>query len=149
MSSHITDYTNDKSMSLNDNIQIKEEESSELILDIKPERDDVSEDNPFENIQVEVKHEYITPSCEDDKLMSVPVDEAENYIGTENNSINIDNNIKMEMPYEYPSIDDGSMDSEEASALNNVEACLQDEIDVKNEIFEVSYFKLYSNLLLT
>ena len=129
--SHSTDYAINQSISLNDNIKIKKEESNELILDIKPEKEDINEDNPFENIQVEVKHEFITPSCEDDKI---------NYIETDNDSTHIDNDIKMETPYEYPSIDDGSMDSEEASALNNVEACLQEEIDVKNEMFEVSYF---------
>lgn len=50
--------------------------------------------------------------------------------------------IKMEqfdnIQEDYPSIDDGSMDSDEARALNNVEACLQDDIDIKHEEDEVN-----------
>lgn len=50
--------------------------------------------------------------------------------------------IKMEqfdnVNEEYPCTDDGSMDSDEARALNNVEACLQDDIDIKHEEDEVS-----------
>lgn len=139
MSTQNSEYQTSDSMSLIDNMQIKEEETNELILDIKPEKEDIiSDDNPFENVQVEVKEEFITPNCEDDKEnMSVPVDEAENFIETEINDTNLDDSVKMEMPYEYPSVDDGSMDSEEATALNNVEACLQDEINIKHEIYEV------------
>ncbi|XP_026483926.2 zinc finger protein 85-like [Vanessa tameamea] len=143
-------------MVLSDDLNIKEEITHEITVDIKPENDDSysNDDNPFENIQVEIKQEFITPNYPD-KLLEISSitkkREAElqhtvMQIENEINELilpNTDDNIKMEkqdevMGYEYSTIDEGSMDSEEAHALNNVEACLQDEINIKpeNDVYE-------------
>ncbi|CAH2098848.1 unnamed protein product [Euphydryas editha] len=136
-------------MELTANINIKEELAQDIKVDIKPEDDENdSNDNPFDNIQVEIKQEFITPNfepstqlplssiCKEPEILNTVL-QLQNEI---NEAIlpNNDNVIKMEskeeiIGYNYPSIDEGSMDSEEAQALNNVEACLQDEIEIKNE----------------
>ncbi|XP_023954543.1 zinc finger protein 271 [Bicyclus anynana] len=129
---------------------IKEELNTNITLDFDPEYDGETL-NPEENIdddQLNVKEEYIMPNYESDhehiEKSNIDITEAvsnklvshlESITGQSNFSKNAD--VKMEqfdnLTDEYPNIDDGSMDSDEARALNNVEACLQDEIDIKHE----------------
>lgn len=139
----------DNQMELTVNLDIKEEVPQDITVDIKPENDenDVN-DNPFDDVQVEIKQEFITPNLEPSKKLSLSsickepeiLDTVLLLQNEINEAIlpNNDNDIKIEnqeeiIGYDYPSVDEGSMDSAEAQALNNVEACLQDDIEIKNE----------------
>ncbi|XP_039761726.1 zinc finger protein 836-like isoform X2 [Pararge aegeria] len=132
------------------------EEITNITVDFEPTYEDDSISNPEENLMddlVNVKEEFIMPNYESDhentEKSNIDITEAvsnklvlhlESIAGTSDFSRNAD--VKMErfdnITEEYPNIDDGSMDSDEARALNNVEACLQDEIDIKHEQNEVN-----------
>lgn len=138
------------------NSNIKEEtEGYELTLQIKPENeaDDYNTDeneDMVENTESEIKLEESNDL--QDVLSSIET-RLNKKINEYNSSAKIRQKtlsksdyirIKQEMqnPYiisdDYPSLDEGSMDSIDATALNNVEACLQEEVDIKSESIEVS-----------
>ncbi|XP_072933965.1 uncharacterized protein [Epargyreus clarus] len=125
-----------------------------IIVQIKPENlnsdDLISEDsidnNPFENVQLEIKREI--PDDSNDKEARGDVDDRfdkhdlskESEIREETNADSAFLQVKSEnvddslVSYDYPNFDDGgSMDSRDAAALGNVEACLQDDVNVKDE----------------
>lgn len=156
----------DNQMELTANLDIKEEVHQDITIDIKPENhENDSNDNPFDDVQVEIKQEFITPNLEQSKELSLSsickepeildtVLQLQNEI---NEAIlpNNDDDIKIEsqeeiVGYDYPSVDEGSMDSADAQALNNVEACLQDDIEIKNEndMYEVRLLPISFLILL-
>lgn len=131
------------------------EEPSTSTAEIKMEDDtnhDVhsieNDDNPFDNVQLIVKQELQLPHYGKDVSHNMENEQEERIVS--------DLLIKEENPvgenlvsYDYPNFDegsmdnDGSMDSNEARAFANVEACLQEELNIKMEIetaYEVSYY---------
>ncbi|KAF9405724.1 hypothetical protein HW555_013661 [Spodoptera exigua] len=151
---------------------IKEEEELEQILpdklplDIKSEMhvdEDIQEhiDNPFTNIQLEVKQETLPvciekDGCHENEEDAIPMMQEfeekceEHYVTVPKTELFDDKTdlyeekteIKEEtvlgdesiVTYDYPNFDDvTSMDSNEATALNQVEACLQDDMNIKCE----------------
>ncbi|XP_047509096.1 zinc finger protein 665-like [Pieris napi] len=105
---------------------IEMEIKKEINIQIKLEEDvDEANDNPFQNIQVEVKEEM--PSEQDlhksNKDLEIEGQERDVEVKEESEDI---------VSYDFPNFDD-SMDSEEATALGNVETCLQE--DMKEECY--------------
>ncbi|XP_047037885.1 zinc finger protein 184-like isoform X2 [Helicoverpa zea] len=113
-------------------------------------------DNPFSNVQVEVKQESVSVCIEKegsdiddgcakmDDVFHHPKEELEHYVSVPKFEMDCEENgVKQEpvvgdeslVTYDYPNFDDdvGSMDSNEAAALNQVEACLQDDMNIKCE----------------
>ncbi|XP_049882151.1 zinc finger protein 616-like [Pectinophora gossypiella] len=122
--------------------------NNEEIQEIKPEIDiqqteidTVQTDNPFGNVQLVVKQE--TSINEHEHLNIIPdkpLDNIENINSDVNLADSLHVDVKAEksddslVTYDYPNFDDaGSMDSNEATALGNVETCLQEEINIKCE----------------
>lgn len=128
-------------------------------VQIKHETEDITEENPFENIQIEIKHELPTNdkepnAMENDAEIKIELTEVlrkeitvinvknetpESILPNNEGEINIkerDTAVKVELEnvvdYDYPNFDD-SMDSSEAAALSHVEACLSDDVQVKAE----------------
>ncbi|XP_053620574.1 zinc finger protein 28-like [Plodia interpunctella] len=96
----------------------------------------------FETVQLEVKGEILSPNYEKDIVPShcnIMVTLPTNLDGDIDKNIEIDKvDVKEEVGgdmvgYDYPNFDDESMDSADATALGNVEACLQDDVGVKTE----------------
>ncbi|CAB3232634.1 unnamed protein product [Arctia plantaginis] len=133
------------------------------------EMDGQDDDNPFENVQLQVKQEEISLTIERETTDSQS-DEADETINDEYNpkddqyitipkfegGCDEKSEVKEEtvlgdslVTYDYPSFEDddqdntddddgggeldSSMDSNDAAALTRVEACLQDELGIKNE----------------
>ncbi|CAK1595110.1 unnamed protein product [Parnassius mnemosyne] len=150
-------------LEVNEDLQVKTE--------IDPHEYNVSIENPFENIQLEVKHEYVSSLNVDKQAQNKIVNEnissivekdregTENYISlvtifeksnhkslkeTITNMYDGNIDIKQEEHVEGNSFynsnfgDIQTMDSNEPKALNNVEACLQEDIKIKceSELFE-------------
>lgn len=107
-------------------MEIKEEINIEIKLE-----EDVSEptDNPFQNIQVEVKEEVTCDQEVNKNDKDSEINNHEKYIEVKKESQDI-------ISYDYPNFED-SMDSEDATALGNVETCLQEDVKEENYLFEV------------
>lgn len=161
----------DADYELTESINIKEEIDNNIVIeehnvDIEVKTEDV-DDNPYQNIQVEVKHEnheqensinfrkYIeTRILEEFKVQSevdsilpiTPSEEADANVKQE--CLTDDALISFDFPTfnDVGSIDSGSMgagsiDSNDATALGNVEACLQEDgvsIKYENDVYDVS-----------
>lgn len=143
------------------------ENTEDLPLDIKSENmDDIStqenNDDPFENVQLEVKQEISisieregSDSQNEDCMLKMDnfdnesKEDSAHYATVPKSEMYCDDKpeVKEEtvlgdeslVTYDYPNFDDdaGSIDSNEAAALNRVEACLQDDINIKCEDDEV------------
>lgn len=158
-----------------DNID-EEEIQYEVKFETQTEEIDVHDDNPFENVQLQVKQEEIsltiereTTDSQSDGTIETINDEYnpkdEQYITRPKFEAGCDekSEVKEEtvlgdslVTYDYPSVEDNdddddageldsSMDSNDAAALTRVEACLQDELGIKNEdsIFEVIVLAIF------
>lgn len=124
-------------------------------------------DNSFDNIQLQVKQEHSEPEISNSEMLTsnsgtlilnselitsnTRIINSNSRIETEitpnitNEGINVKEEVRNNdslVSYGSPNFDDSvSMDSDDATALGNVEACLQEEFNIKFEIeaCEVSY----------
>lgn len=142
-------------------------EENNIIVHIKSELeapDDQEATNAYDN-ELQVKEEImLSPTYSkavNDVMVSLPTSsndldihikkvdiETENVDAIDENSdemadldVKKEENVDSILPFEYPDFDD-SMDSNEAVALGNVEACLQDDGILRTEAadeFQVSY----------
>ncbi|XP_032524480.2 zinc finger protein 675-like [Danaus plexippus] len=139
----------DSTDKIDTDIPIKEEDASHVIEDIKTDIYDANElVNLYDDTDVDIKAEFSpvfeqVEVAQDKELISETLvyeeplhfdgikseDEIDDEIDDEG-----DDEVNNEMG--YYNYNEGSLDSEEAQALNNVEACLRDDIDVKNEYAE-------------
>ncbi|XP_013199280.1 zinc finger protein 91 [Amyelois transitella] len=108
-----------------------------------------NEPSPFENIQLEVKEEMMSPNYITPTHSNIMVTLPTNIETDMPKAMDIDHDVKEEMEgeivtYDYPDYDDGSMDSAEATALGNV-ACLLDDVNVKTE--DEDNLKDYNSLI--
>ncbi|XP_075987892.1 uncharacterized protein LOC142984290 [Anticarsia gemmatalis] len=126
----------------------EEDMQYEVKLEAHTHEDTVEDHNPFENIQLEVKQEsLIEKECPEDaiigKMGGDNIKHDEQYLVQKFEPHSDEKtDVKVEMvlgddslvTYDYPSFDgdetglDSSMDSNEATALTRVEACLQDNV---------------------
>lgn len=131
--------------------------TEDMPLDIKSEQVDNTgteehTDDPFTQVQLEVKQEISIsieregPDCQNEDSMSKMVDfdheskeDLVHYATVPKCEMDCDEKAEVKeervvgdeslVTYDYPNFDDvGSMDSNEAAALNQVEACLQDDM---------------------
>ncbi|KAJ8706121.1 hypothetical protein PYW07_010898 [Mythimna separata] len=138
--------------------------TEDIPLDIKSETiDDMGThdniDDPFTNVQLEVKQEIPVEiekdGIEENEYTMSKIDydhesktEFEHYVTVPKSEMDCDDISKPEVKeetvlgdeslvtYDYPNFDDdvgSSIDSTEAAALNQVEACLQDDMNIKCE----------------
>ncbi|XP_041985618.1 zinc finger protein 91-like [Aricia agestis] len=130
---------------MEDKVDIKIE-SNEFSTEIKFETDNsvIKDDNPFQDVQLELKEEL--PENEQRIEEEYPLEYTKNIEktkDTEAKEIDVTElkteefTLKLEREQEVlseedPSQDEGSMDSDNAVALHNVEACLEDE-EIKTE----------------
>lgn len=118
------------------------------------------EDDPFTNVQLEVKQELAISiekdgpdSQNEDSMLKIEEFDHESKEDLEHYAtvpkFEIDGEEKSEVKeervlgdeslvtYDYPNFDDvASMDSNEAAALTQVEACLQDDMNIKCEEYD-------------
>ncbi|XP_013178586.1 PREDICTED: zinc finger protein 271-like [Papilio xuthus] len=121
---------------------IKQEYNEDI--QIKCETIEIETADNYENVQI--KEEYISPneneqhtnyevltSKENMNMLSFSMENIKNDVTITNV---YDDNIEIKHENDIQDVmndDDGSMDSKQAEALHNVEACLQDEIKIKLE----------------
>ncbi|KAM3968606.1 uncharacterized protein ACR2FA_012064 [Aphomia sociella] len=151
-----------------ENVDIKQEVETHITVHIKSEMDESTNDNddidnPFENIQLEVKEEMFSPTYEKDPMtnpshsnimvnlpvlsQNLDIDAYEGITKDERSEMETDMEVKQEtgvvdesvadesvVSYDFPNFEDaGSMDSNDVAVLGNVETCLQEEVNIKME----------------
>lgn len=129
------------------------------IVKIEPQNNHM--ENPFENIQLHVKQESSESEMSNSEMLTLNSETITSNTGiinsnsriitsttkteiTQNEGINVKQEVQNDdslVSYDSPNFDDSmSMDSDDVTALGNVEACLQEEFNIKFEIeCEVQY----------
>ncbi|XP_045507830.1 zinc finger protein 260-like [Colias croceus] len=118
-------------------LEIKEESDVQIKLELENTIEtNIQDENPFQNIQLHVKEELCDDQkevTEDEKLIDAPFCEKEE--SQEEIKEECSPEDESLITYDYPNFED-SMDSSDATALGNVEACLQEDIKEENDIFQ-------------
>lgn len=123
--------------------------------DVTPKQEIEPNDNPFVNIHLEINYDLNSETKVDTIETNINITECNDSVAVEKdtNGVEIKNEVQMDehVSYDYPDFDDSvSIDSNDATALGNVEACLQEEINIKCEnegVYDVSTaMSFYFNL---
>lgn len=101
-------------------------------------------ENPFENVQLHIKQENSKPEISNSEMLTsnsrIITLKTETEIAQTvetNEGIIVKEEVQNDsvVSFNSPNFDDSmSMDSDDATALGNVEACLQEELNIKFEI---------------